>query len=289
MNGLVSNTSFVVSGGGEILNKVGGWRAALGIAVVVFAILIGVLVYFKPKAQDVVVMGPYVLTGASNKPSGETLQTLFDQSQLSNLGNNFTFSGFVYMDDTNAERIPLAGPKGDFRFKQLIQILGVGGIVCDPIHQMLRVQINPLTSSAILKREGPVNIDVDGFVAARWNQIAVCIEGRSVDVYLNGVLAKSALLENVPILYPVGMLLDTSPDFSGQAGLFQAWPRRLTTEEVARNYKRNVDMRGKPHIPDPVFSLSDFWNQLTSQFCKIGFCGYNFSVGPLQYVDYEYA
>lgn len=288
MNSLVPNTS--ISGGGSgLLYKVGGWKMALGIVLIIFALFIALFVYLRPKAQDFVVMGPYILKGASSKPTGDTIVTLFDQSQLSNLGNNFTFGGFVYMDDTNAERIPLAGPKGDFRFKQLIQILGVGGIVCDPVHQMLRVQINPLASSAILKREGPVNIDVDGFVAARWNQVVVSVEGRSVDVYLNGVLAKSALLENVPLLYPVGVLLETSPDFSGQAGLFQAWPRRLTTEEVTRNYKRNTDTRGKPLIPDPVFSVSDFWNQVTSQLCKIGFCGYNFNVGPLQYVDYEYA
>lgn len=288
MSGLIPNISIPVSGGG-LLDNVGGWKTALVAVFLVFAVLIGIFVYFRPKAQDFVVMGPYVLKGASSKQTGDTIVTLFDQSQLSNLGNNFTFSGFVYMDDTNAERIPLAGPKGDFRFKQLIQILGVGGIVCDPVHQMLRVQINPLATSAILKREGPMNIDIDGFMAAKWNQITVCVEGRSVDVYLNGVLAKSALLENVPVLYPVGVLLETSPDFSGQAGLFQAWPRRLTTNEVARNYKRNADTRGKPLIPDPVFSLSDFWNQLTSQLCKIGFCGYNFSTGPLQYVDYEYA
>ena len=96
-------------------------------------------------------------------------------------------------------------------------------------------------------------------------------------------------MENVPVLYPVGVLLETVPDFSGQAGLFQAWPRRLTMEEVQRNYKKNVDLRGKPRIPEKTVSVSDVLKKIGDMFCSIGFCAYSFNAGPLNYVDYEYA
>ena len=245
--------------------------------------------YFRPKAEDVTVMGPYDLAGTSGD-SKSNQETLFDQSQLSTkTGNNFTFSMFVYMDDTNAERIPIGGPRGEFRFKPLISILGVGTITLDPIHQMARVTAQPLADSSILKRDTRVNVDVSDVVVARWNQLVVSVEGRSVDVYLNGNLVKSALMENVPVLYPVGVLLETVPDFSGQAGLFQAWPRRLTMEEVQRNYKKNVDLRGKPRIPDKTVSVSDVLKKIGDMFCKVGFCAYSFNAGPLNYVDYEYA
>ena len=245
--------------------------------------------YFKPKAEDVTIMGPYDLEGTTGQPKSNE-ETLFDQSQLSTkTGNNFTFSMFVYMDDTNAERIPLSGPRGDFRFKSLIRILGVGTITLDPIHQMARITAQPLADTAILKRDSRINIDIPDVAAARWNQLVVSVEGRSVDVYLNGNLVKSALMENVPILYPVGILLETVPDFSGQAGLFQAWPRRLTVEEVQRNYKKNVDLRGKPRIPDKTISVTDVLKKIGDMFCKAGFCAYSFNAGPLNYVDYEYA
>lgn len=245
--------------------------------------------YFRPKAEDVTVMGPYDLEGTSGE-SRSNQETLFDASQLSTkTGNNFTFGMFVYMDDTNAERIPLGGPRGDFRFKPLVRILGVGTITLDPIHQMARISAQPLADTAILKRDTRVNIDIPDVAAARWNQLVVSVEGRSVDVYLNGNLVKSALMENVPVLYPVGMLLETVPDFSGQAGLFQAWPRRLTMEEIQRNYKKNVDLRGKPRIPEKTVSVTDVLKRIGDAFCSIGFCAYSFNAGPLNYVDYEYA
>jgi hypothetical protein len=273
----------------------GGNRSSTGTIIVIvlsIALLVGLVLYyfFKPKPDHVTVLGPYNLKGVSASAGGSSQETLFDAVQLNkNLGNNFTLSGFFYMDEVNAERIPIAGPAGDYRFKPLVYILGVGTVIVDPLHQKVRVSIQPLTDPTVRRVDAPVNIDIDNFLVARWNQLTVTLEGRSVDVYLNGVLVKSALLENVPRLKPVGVLLETIPDFSGQAGLFQAWPRRLTGSEVIRNYKRNVDLRGKPAIPDGSLDWSEVWNTLKDKLCKVGFCGFNYDTGPLMYVDYQFA
>jgi hypothetical protein len=262
------------------------------ILVVGAIVIIGVLLYFyfRKKSQEVTVLGPYELKGVSNTSQQSSQETLVDSSQLStSMGNNFTFSMFLYMNDTNAERIPIAGPAGDFRFKPLVYILGVGTITADPIHQKARVTLQPLTDQAVTGVNSPVEIILDEFLVARWNQLTFSVEGRSVDVYLNGVLIKSALMENVPVLAPVGLLLETIPDFTGQAGLFQTWPRRLTGSEVLANYKRNVDLRGKPAIPDPVLSWQDIVKNFKVNLCKVGICGLDYKTGPLQYVDYEFA
>jgi hypothetical protein len=170
-----------------------------------------------------------------------------------------------------------------------VYILGVGTIIVDPIHQKARISIQPLTDRTMRRVDSPTNIDIDNFVVARWNQLTVSVEGRSIDVYMNGNLVKSAIMENVPLLSPVGLLLETVPDFSGQAGLFQVWPRRLKGEEIVRNYKQNTDLRGKPAIPDAAVQWSDVWNNLKEKLCKVGFCGFKYDIGPLQYVDYEFA
>lgn len=259
------------------------------IAILVLCVIgVGLYLYFKPKAKDALVMGPIVLHGAGNASGPETIQTVFNQSQVNNsLGNNFTLSAFVYMDDVNRERIPLAGPEGDFRFKPFLYILGVGDILLDPIHQVARVRIKPLMNGAVITPGEVQSIDVEQFMIARWNQLTVTLEGRSVDVYLNGALVASRLLENLPTLYPQGVLVETSPDFSGQAGLFQAWPSRLSESQVMAHYKRNVDTRGKPLIPeryDLVFS------NLKDMFCKIGFCASSYDTKePLDYVEYQFA
>lgn len=254
-------------------------------------LIVGVALYwwFRPRAKDALVVGPYVLkrVGAG---TGSTTETVFTQDQINNsLGNNFTLSFFVYMEDVNRENIPIGGPKGDFRFKPFLYILGVGDILLDPIHQVARIRVKPLAPSGVRNPEGTVNLEIDNFMIARWNQITMTVEGRSVDVYLNGALATSTLLENLPILNPVGVLIETSPDFSGQAGLFQAWPSRLTEHQVIRNYKRNTDTRGKPLIPDVSFKLVDAWKELKKLLCSIGLCSFRVEVGGLEYVDYEYA
>jgi hypothetical protein len=260
-----------------------------GVAIIVF---IAALLYwwFKPRAENVTALGPFVLKGTSVNPDEKSTLALFEQSQInSSMGNNFTFSFFVYMDDVNRERIPIAGPKGDFRFKTFIYILGVGDIILDPIHQMARFRLKPLTPEALARKDTTTDIDIENVMIARWNQITFTMEGRTVDIYLNGAHASSTLLENLPILNPVGILLESSPDFSGQAGLVQAWPRRLTSGQIADNYKRNTDTRGKPVIPDIAPKITDIFKHFPKTLCDIGLCGFQFSIGPIEYIDYEYA
>ena len=256
----------------------------IGLCVVGFLLFL----YFRPVNLESRVPGPFLLAGAGNPAtSPEPTVAIFQQEQINrSLGNNFTLSFFVYMDDVNRERIPIAGPKGDFRFKPFVYILGVGDVLLDPIHQIARVRIKPLTKEA--KPDTVTSIDVEQFMIARWNQLTVTVEGRTVDVYLNGTLATSGLLKNVPALVPQGVLLEPSPDFSGQAGLFQAWPFRQTDSAIAANYKRVTDARGKPLIPIKTHIFSDAWKSLRDSFCSLGLCDFT-EAGPLDYIEYEFA
>ena len=261
------------------------------VLIILSILIVGVALYwwFRPTAKDALVIGPYVLTRVS-AGTGSTTETVFTQDQINHsLGNNFSLSFFVYMEGVNRENIPIGGPKGDFRFKPFLYILGVGDVLLDPIHQVARIRIKPLAANGARTPEGTVHLEIDNFMMARWNQITMTVEGRSVDVYLNGALATSTLLENLPVLNPVGVLIETSPDFSGQAGLFQAWPSRLTEQQVIHNYKRNTDTRGKPLIPDVPFQMKDAWKEFKKLLCNIGLCNVRLEVGGLEYVDYEYA
>ena len=277
---------------------------------VIVVLIVGFILYrlLTPQARDVTAMGPYVLQGVGADIPKNTEISLFDMTAFqpnaeawymralrtlrilgarnagrASMGNNFTFSGFYYMEDTNIERIPLK-TGGEFNFKPTVQIIGVGKLTLDPIHQKARWTLTPHNATE------ETNIDIDNVVVAKWNQITLTVIGRTVDVYLNGALAKSALLENVPLVYPLGVMLNMAPDYTGQAGLFQAWPERLTVSEVARNYARNVDTRGKPLIPDSSrLKWGDVLKRIGEQFCSVGFCGFDFAAGPLQYIDYEFA
>lgn len=253
------------------------------ILAVIVLVTIGVIWYLRKISDMSVVLGPFVLDGI-----GSTPERIFTQSQIErSLGNNFTLSFFLYMDKVNKERIPFAGPDGEYRGKPIVYIRGVGDITVDPIHQKMRLNIRPLVqNSGRFEEGGVVSIDTANFMIARWNQVTFSIEGRTVDLYVNGNLTKSMLLENLPILNPIGVTLETSPDFVGQAGYFQAWPRRLRQDEIIKNYKRVTDTRGKPHIPDKG---PDLFKNLGNSLCDMGICGIRISAGPLHYVDYDFA
>jgi hypothetical protein len=281
-----SQTSDALNGGAS--NK----KWAYIIIAVVFVVIVAVIYYFRPRAEDAIVNGPFVLLGDDGKPRKETIKNIFETKDVqSSLGNNFTFSFFVYMDDVNRERIPFGAPEGDYRFKPLVYILGVGDFLVDPLHQKGRLRVRPLTEKGLFDSSNMEVHTINNFMISRWNQVTFTIEGRSVDVYLNGAPVISGLLENLPILFPVGVLLETSPDFSGQAALFQAWPRRLTQAEVVANYKKNTDTRGKPLIPDigPWGAFNVGWKNFLDGLCSVGFCGFRFKTGPMQYVDYDFA
>jgi hypothetical protein len=259
----------------------------------ILAITAFTLWYLWPRTDETRVLGPFVLLGApkENERIGNGLVPIFSQAQMNrSLKNNFTFSFFVYMDKINSERIPFAGPKGEYRFKPLIKILGFGEFVLNPVHQSALLRTTPALPLVINDTFiPPHNVELENILNDRWNQITISLEGRSIDIYLNGTHATSLQMQNVATSIPTGVFLETSPDFWGQAALMQAWPRRLAEEEILKNYLRNTDKRGKPLVPDKV-DYTNIWAEMRALICRTGMCpDFGPSVSGLEYIDYEYA
>ena len=150
------------------------------------------------------------------------------------------------------------------------------------------------TMTAVLMLTPPITpspadtITLPNFSVSRWNQLAFSIEGRTVDVYLNGALATSTLLENVPYASPTQITLNPQPGYEGQVGYVQAWPRRLTMAEILANYKKTSDRKGKPAIPDSPFNWSDLLKGLENGFCSLGLCPSASSSDPFKYINYAF-
>jgi len=268
--------------------------------VVLITVLVIVLIvalclwYLWPRTDESRVMGPFVLTGTPSEHDTVPMspEGIFTEEQLNkSLKNNFTLSFFVFMDKINSERIPFAGPKGEYRFKPLLKIVGFGEFVLDPVHQSALLRTTPLVPLVMDgKLNSPPYVEVDNILNSRWNQIVIGVEGRSIDIYVNGHHATSLLLENLTWSMPTAVLLDTSPDFWGQAGFFQVWPRRLTESEILTNYRRVTDQRGKPLIPERI-NYKNIRDQMSRLLCRVGICPdpSKFREGGLDYIDYEYA
>jgi hypothetical protein len=261
--------------------------------VVCCILVIAVLIYrlFRKKAKDVTIMGPFELGTEKQRKESQKYKMLTTADQLMDTtSNNTTVSFFLYVSQVNRELIPIGKTVDEFNYEYLL-ILGYSmGIQVDPIHQKARITFVPAGVPNAPDTPPMDIIEIPTLYVSKWNQITITVEGRSVDIYVNGRLVTSALLTNVPWTKFSGLILNTSPDFVGQAGLFQIWPERRTMEQILENYERNVDQRGKPLIPDVPFTLWNVFEQVFKGICDTtGICGVQVKVGPMQYIDYEFA
>ena len=273
------------------------------LVVIVLILIIGCVVYwfvFRKKPRYAEAKGPYVL-GPMNMPNRpkpvEKWTSLIPADKLANVqSNNFTCSFFLYIDDANRERIPINN--AGYNFQYILSIGNAIGVTIDPIRQTMRVTMvmQPVMGATSTKEPIPlIPIDIENVMIAKWNQIAISIEGRTIDIYLNGKLVKSKLMDNLPWSQMGNLALNNSPDFTGQAALFQVWPTRRTMNQIMENYKRNTDPRGKPLVPDVRSkpTLRDALRLFRDQLCNTtGFCGFSLLIkdlDPLHYVEYEFA
>jgi hypothetical protein len=264
---------------------------------ILIVIAIGVITawWIRTMPQDVVHMGPTDIGPQVQLDPARRWISLMTADQIAKkTGNNVTCSFFLYLDPANVNRIPNNDPTRNFHY--FLTVGNTMGISVNPVEQTCSVDILQTTptqyNGAMIaqKNEAVRSLTVKPLLAARWNQVTVCVEGRSIDVYLNAKLTASAVMDNVPTSRFSGILLNGSPDFEGQICLVQVWKERKTAQQIAANYRQHTDARGKPTVPDPELTFSGALDKFWKASCeKVGFCGFTMNVGPLDYVEYEFA
>ena len=101
----------------------------------------------------------------------------------------------------------------------------------------------------------------------RWVQVVIGFEGRSVDLYANGELVKSELLNNLPTSGSSSITIVPN-NVMGKLAYVQLWPRRLPVHEVAANYRETSDSQGRPFIDPGFFAMF----KVPNIFCPNGDC-----------------
>jgi hypothetical protein len=250
-------------------------------AAVILLVIYAVAYYVWPSDSSVVAMGPYEVHGSSTTLY-PPIQLIDFATMTKKFSNNFTFGFYVYISDVTK---PLF--VGQATPIPLIKIPGAGSITIDAQQNLAIIALEPTNPP------GQVNpmsvVKVPQFMPARWNQLLFTVEGRTVDVYLNGILASSTLLDNIPLARPTVVSLNVQPGFDGQLGYAQAWPKRLTMTEILANYKRTCDYKGKPNIPESPFDWAGLLSTFQGGFCSLGVCfGDEANRNPLQFIDYQY-
>lgn len=104
----------------------------------------------------------------------------------------------------------------------------------------------------------------------RWIQIAMVFEGRSVDLFVNGTLVKSELLNNLPTAANSSITIVPN-NVMGTLAWIQLWSRRLSISEITTNYMDTSDSQGRPYL-NPEFFSAFTGLRIPNLFCPNGNC-----------------
>jgi hypothetical protein len=131
------------------------------------------------------------------------------------------------------------------------------------------------------------SLDVHNISPLKWYHTALTIEGRSLDVYVNGTHVKSTQLPNVLKQNTDGIQMVGNSGILGQMAIWNITEGRMSEAEVRTQYKGTSDTMGAPILPvDFSFTTPDLsklslcpgmpWCEEVKGDCKT-------------YVKYEYA
>lgn len=258
-----------------------------GIYILVW-VVVGILWYFFSAQESATVMGLWSIkpTGAEYYDNGkmvaakDRVDLLTETQVVTNLGESFTFSFFLSIDNSGIETVKGTSLRSDGRpYQNLIVIPGAYTVAVDPLHEVLKLNFVAHDSNSY-------EVLIPTLSIHRWHQILVTIEGRTADIYQNGLLIKSVPLPNVISGRPGKPLIYMNTDMYTRVAYIQAWPRRILEKEVADNYRLIVTDQNVPPLPSTeLFGIPKF------NFCLGGLCfdSSKPNITALTHVEYTYA
>lgn len=100
--------------------------------------------------------------------------------------------------------------------------------------------------------------DIVDLPLQRWNHIAIVLWNRSLDVYLNGKLARSCTLRNVPVLNDGPLWLTLNDGFKGDMASVKYYNSAINAKKVYQLYEKGPDSGNafKNLIPNIDISFS---------------------------------
>jgi hypothetical protein len=217
------------------------------VLLIIIAITVFVIIQYRTKRPAKEVLGPIDLFNPSSP-------VIIDRPTVSRvMGNSYTLSIYLQIDSVPDMRDGVA----------LLSWPSVWNLSYNPANEQLVWVFNQISS-------GSATVTVNHILLQRWNQIVITFEGRTADIYCNGVLISSTTLDNVPPI-PNSSITLVPSNVNGRAAYIQVWSRRLTVGEVGTNYVETSDSQGRPYLgPDFFKPLTGL--RLPNLFCPSGQC-----------------
>lgn len=139
-------------------------------------------------------------------------------------------------------------------------------------------------------RSSKASLYVPNITLNRWFFIAITVEGRTLDIYLNGTHAKSTQLPNVLKGTTDGIQMVGNSGVLGSMAIWKVFKGRMNESQIKDEFKSSSDTLGSPLLP------LDFSKYLTlnnifpvDKFCPgLPFCP-EVKEDCKTYVNYEFA
>jgi len=237
---------------------------------VIIAIIVFVALQYAKSGAAAHTLGPIDLW----QPGSSTVVSRTDTKKY--MTGTWTLSFYVRIDavpDMRAEIPFLTWP-------------GTWAIHYNPAQEQLVWLISPTPDGSF--GASSQAIPIPDVPLQRWTQVTLVQEGRSLDMYVNGVLKKSDQLANLP-KGAAGSITIVPNNIMGQAALIQLWNRRLNGGDIAANYAATSDSQGRPLL-GPGFLQALKGVSIPNLFCPSGNCsGTSPSAQPSQTWEFPYA
>ena len=104
------------------------------------------------------------------------------------------------------------------------------------------IWLYPLTNSikvvtSTTGSNGVSSCDVENIPLQKWVNIVYVLNNRSVDIYVNGKLERTCILEGIPVnLKNDKLTINYNSGFYGKMGKFQYYTSTLSPEQIAKIY-----------------------------------------------------
>lgn len=197
------------------------------------------------------------LTSAVN--NAQTMTTISASSLPSNTSSNFTYSIWFYVNDWNYQY-----GKSKVIFGRMASATASGGagpcpvVTLDAMSNNVSIAVDCFapasdkvsTSKTITHTCSLANIPIQ-----RWVHLAISVNGRTLDAYLDGKLVNTCLMPGTSSVAATSNIYVTpNGGFSGYTSSLQFWPNPLNTEEIWGIYRKGYNGAsvwyglGVPHV-----------------------------------------
>jgi len=99
--------------------------------------------------------------------------------------------------------------------------------------------MDPNINKELLEIDG--NCDIENIPLNRWFHLVITVKDDTVEVYIDGLLVKSCVYENLPLISKGHLWITNKGGFDGRLTQFKVIPYHLTHSEIRTIYMRGPD------------------------------------------------